>query len=127
MIGLTDRQIFDPDTAEHFISCDRQALSMDRPYVFFEDTPDTAGNLHRFQTTKMKFYDSSGRLCLLGMCMDVTELERIRKESDQTKAAYQDAIATSAIYENVVDALVENYFDLYYVDAETGEYIEYGS
>ncbi len=34
---------------------------------------------------------------------------------------------TSTIYENIVDALLENYFDLYYVDVETDDYIEYGS
>ena len=47
--GLTDHDIFDNRTADHFVACDRKALSMDRPYVFFEDTPDAAGNLHRFK------------------------------------------------------------------------------
>ena len=126
-VGLTDFDIFDADTAKHFAEDDRKALSMDAPLVFFEDVVDAEGTPRQFQTTKMKFYDSTGRLCLLGMCMDVTELERIRKESDQTKAAYQDAIATSAVYENVVNALIENYFDLYYIDLKTDEYIEYGS
>ena len=126
-VGLTDFDIFDPDTARHFAEDDKKALLINTPYVFFEDVVDAVGNPRQFRTTKMTFHDSTGRLCLLGMCMDVTELEQIRKESDRTKAAYQDAIATSAIYESVVDALIENYFDLYYVDVETGDYIEYGS
>ena len=127
VIGLTDFDIFDPDTAKHFVADDKTALSMDAPHVFFEDVADAKGRPRRLQTTKMKFHDSTGRLCLLGMCMDVTELERIRRESEQTKAAYQEALTTSAIYENVVDALSEDYFDLYYVDVDTGDYIEYGA
>ena len=127
VVGLTDFDIFDRETAAHFAADDRRALSMDAPYVFFEDVLDAEGTPRQFRTTKMKFHDSTGRLCLLGMCMDVTELERIRRESEQTQAAYQEALTTSAIYENVVDALSEDYFDIYYVDVETGEYIEYGA
>ena len=33
----------------------------------------------------------------------------------------------STVYESIVRALSEDYFDLYYVNVETGEYIEYGS
>ena len=127
VIGLTDMELFDPATAKHFEQDDKKALSMDTPYVFFEDVADAQGNPRQFRTTKMKFHDSGGRLCLLGMCMDVTELERIRKESDETKAAYQQALSTSAVYGNIVGALVQDFFDLYYVDIETGAFIEYGS
>ena len=127
VIGLTDGEIFDPETAAHFVACDRQALAMDRPYVFFENTPDAAGNLHRFQTTKMKFKDSTGRLCLLGMCLDVTEVMKATEEKEQAKAAYREALSTSAVYESIVEALSGDYFDLYYVDTDTDDYVEYGS
>lgn len=127
VVGLADGEIFDPVTAEHFAAYDRKALSMDEPYVFFEDVPDAAGNQKQFQTTKLKFIDETGRLCLLGMCMDVTEVVRIRKENEQTRAAYQEALSTSAVYESVVNALSEDYFNLFYVDLKTDEYIEYGS
>ena len=127
VVGLTDYEIFDGATAKHFVEDDQKALSMEEPYTFFEDVPDAAGNQKQFQTTKLKFMDETGRLCLLGMCMDVTEVFSIKKENEQTRAAYQEALSTSAIYENVVYALSEDYFDLYYVDLETDEYIEYGS
>ena len=127
VVGLTDYEIFDPATARHFAEDDKTALSMDVPYIFSEDVPDAAGNQKQFQTTKLKFIDETGRLCLLGMCMDVTEVVRIRKENEQTRAAYQEALSTSAVYESVVNALSEDYFNLYYVDLETDEYIEYGS
>ena len=127
VVGLTDYEIFDPATARHFAEDDKTALSMEVPYIFSEDVPDAAGNQKQFQTTKLKFIDETGRLCLLGMCMDVTEVVRIRKENEQTRAAYQEALSTSAVYESVVNALSEDYFNLYYVDLETDEYIEYGS
>ena len=124
--GLTDYEIFDPVTAKHFAEDDKKALSMDEPYVFFEDVLDATGNQKQFQTTKLKFFDENGRLCLLGMCMDVTEVVSIRKENEQTRAAYQDALSTSAVYESVAHALSEDYFNLYYVDLDTDEFIEYG-
>ena len=125
--GLTDHDIFDHKTADHFVTDDKIALSMDEPYSFFEDVPDAAGNPRRFQTTKLKFIDTAGRLCLLGMSMDVTEVMNAQKEKEQAKAAYQKALNTSAVYEGIIDALSGDYFDLYYVDLETGEYTEYGS
>jgi diguanylate cyclase (GGDEF)-like protein len=127
VVGLTDFEIFDSETAGHFVADDKKALSMEEPYIFFEDVPDAAGNQKQFQTTKLKFIDDTGRLCLLGMCMDVTEIVNMRKEYEDTRAAYQEVLSTSAVYESVVNALSEDYFDLYYVNLDTDEYIEYGS
>ena len=127
VVGLTDHDIFDKKTADHFVADDKIALSMDEPYSFFEDVPDAAGNPRRFQTTKLKFIDTAGRLCLLGMSMDVTEVMNATKEKEQAKEAYQKALNTSTVYEGILDALSEDYFDLYYVDLETGKYTEYGS
>ena len=79
VVGLTDHEIFDPVTAEHFMEEDRKALAMDRAYILFEDVPDTAGKgVRNLQTTKTKFRDSAGRLCLLGICIDITEMTRIK-------------------------------------------------
>ncbi len=124
--GLTDYDIFDAATAEHFSRDDQKALSMEKPYVFYEDVPDAAGNQKQFRTTKLKFIDTAGRLCLLGMCMDVTEVVSIRKENEQTRAAYQEALSTGAVYASVVSALSGDYFNLYYIDLETDAFIEYG-
>ena len=79
VIGLTDHEIFDKETADHFVEDDKKALEMDGPYYFFEDVPDAKGEVIRnLQTTKIKFTDSSGRLCTLGLCVDVTEMTRIK-------------------------------------------------
>ena len=73
VVGLRDEEIFDAATAKHFVEDDRKALSMDEPYIFYEDVPDAAGNPRQFQTTKLKFTDFNGRLCVLGMCADVSD------------------------------------------------------
>ncbi len=86
VVGLTDFEIFDWDTAEHFVEDDKKALTMDKPYIFFEDVPDAAGHPRRFQTTKLKFVDALGRVCLLGLCQDVTDAMRIKKEYDERLA-----------------------------------------
>lgn len=75
VVGLTDAQIFDAETAAHFVEDDRLALSMKKPYIFFEDVLDAAGNQRQFQTTKFTYTDSTGRLCLQGMCLDVTDMD----------------------------------------------------
>jgi len=87
VVGLTDFEIFDEATANHFIEDDKIALSMDKAYIFYEDVPDAAGNPRRFQTTKLKFTDTTGRECLLGLCQDVTEAMLIKKEYDERLAS----------------------------------------
>ena len=125
--GLTDFEIFEHSVAAHFVEDDKKALSQEEPYVFYEDVADAVGNPRQFQTTKLKFHDESGRLCLLGMCMDVTGIEQMKQELEQEKNAYKQAMNSREIYENIVDALSEDYFNLYYIDLKTDDYIEYGS
>ena len=72
-----------------FIEDYKMALSMDEPYIFFEDVQDGAGNPRQFQTTKLKYTDTTGRLCTLGMCQDVTDMVRIQRENATTKEAYE--------------------------------------
>ncbi|MCR4908031.1 MAG: GGDEF domain-containing protein [Lachnospiraceae bacterium] len=125
VVGLTDAQIFDPETAGHFVEDDRMALSMDEPYIFFEDVPDAVGNQRQFQTTKLKFIDAAGRLCTLGMSQDVTDMVRIQRENATTKEAYEKARSTGIIFTHIAQTLARSYADLYYVNIDSGEYIEY--
>ena len=74
VVGLTDADIFDPVTAAHFVEDDQHALALDKPFIFFEDVLDAAGNPRQFQTTKFKYVDPMGRTCLLGICQDVTDM-----------------------------------------------------
>ena len=93
VVGHTDHELFDKNTADHFVEDDAKAVAMDEPYIFFEDVPDASGKLLRkLQTTKLKFTDSTGRLCTLGLCVDVTEISRI-KESEARQQEMEERIA----------------------------------
>lgn len=87
VVGLTDHEIFDKETADRFAADDRTALSMDKPHVIYEDLTDAAGVQRRYQTTRQRFTDESGRSCLLGMCVDVTGMTAMKQEASQTKDA----------------------------------------
>ena len=125
VVGLTDREIFDLETALHFEEDDRKALLMEKPYVFIEDVLDGAGNMRHFQTTKQKFTDTTGRLCLLGMSMDVSDLVDIRRENTEVKAAYEEARTESVTYGHIAQALSSGYSYLYYVDINTDDFTEF--
>jgi len=117
VVGLTDFDIFDPKTAAHFVEDDRKALAMDKPYVFVEDVPDAAGNPMHIQTTKLRFIDSQGRTCLLGMCQDMTEQMILRQEAERSE---EERIAYARI-----NALIGDFLCLYIVDPVSGLYHEY--
>ena len=123
--GLTDEEIFDAETAAHFVADDKLALSMDRPYIFYEDVLDAAGNQMRLQTTKLKFIDSTGRVCLLGICRDDTEMVRIQHENAMTREAYENAVSSGVMYTHIARTLVRDYTDMFYVNLDTEEFIEY--
>ncbi len=97
VVGLTDFEIFDEKTALHFIEDDKKALAMDKPYIFYEDVPDAEGNPRQFQTTKLKFTDDTGRECLLGLCQDVTDAMRIKREYVEKLAMVQNLAEVDAL------------------------------
>ena len=125
VLGLTDAELFDAETAAHFAEADRVALEAKEPFVYYENVFDAAGNPVRLQTTKLKFTDSRGRLSVLGMSVDVTELTQMRKETKEVKEAYEEARSSSVTYANLAQALAADYEHLYYIDVMTDEYVEY--
>ncbi len=127
VVGLTDHEIFDQVTADHFVEDDKKALAMEGPYIFYEDVLDAAGSPRQFQTTKLKFTDATGRLCLLGMCLDFTELMRTKAETVAAKEAFKQAQNASNMYSHIARTLSSSYSLLYYVDLETEDFIEYRS
>ena len=98
---------------------------MDTPYIFVEDVPDAKGNQHQLQTTKLKYTDASGRQCVLGICQDMTDMVRIRREIATSREAYEKARRTGIIYTHIAQTLARSYTDLYYVNLQTEEFIEY--
>ena len=128
VVGLTDHEIFDRDTADHFVEDDRKALAMDRPYIYFEDVPDAGGKVIRnLQTTKLKFTDGSGRLCILGMCVDVTEMTRMKEaEAHQQELEQRLALQEELLrqeqhrvqLDNMITAMASDYRSVYHVDLD---------
>ena len=125
VIGRTDDEIFDPEIAAHFREDDRIALSLTKPYVFYEDVPDAAGNQLQLQTTKLKYTDTAGRLCILGMCQDITDLVRIQHEHALTKEAYETAVSTGLMYNHIAQTLARDSTELFRVNTNTEEFTEY--
>ena len=125
VIGLTDIQIFSRETALNFQKDDEMALSMDEPYIFFEDVTDEEGKQRQYQTTMLKYTDSAGRLCVLGISQDVTDMVRIQRESATTKEDYEKARSTGIMYSHIAQAMTRGYNDLFYVNVDSEEYIEY--
>ena len=114
VIGLTDFDIFDPITAAHFVEDDKKTLSMDGPYVFYEDVPDAAGAaIRNLQTTKQKYTDESGRLCTLGICSDVGIVAADMKQHDIKQK------------DMMITALSSDYRSVYYVDLDKDEAVCY--
>ena len=105
VVGLTDHDIFDPETATHFVESDQKAKDMDEPYIFFEDVPDAAGFPRNLQTTKLTFTDGTGRLCLLGMCVDVTEMTRIKQAEAEGRIRQQELEEKLMRQQELADAL----------------------
>ncbi|MBR6916575.1 MAG: diguanylate cyclase, partial [Clostridia bacterium] len=127
VVGLTDHDIFDKETADHFVKDDKKAVESDTPCTFIENVADAAGNPKQFKTTKFKFIDTTGRKCLLGMCLDITEVVETKKESEKTKEAYEKVLSENVTYSNIAMALSSDYSYLYYVDLKTNKYTEFGS
>ena len=75
---------------------------MDEPYIFFEDVPDAQGHLRNLQTTKMKFKDTTGRMCTLGMCVDVTEMTRIKAAEAEARIKQQELEEKIALQEKLL-------------------------
>lgn len=125
VIGLADAQIFDAQTAEHFVETDKLALSMSKPYIYYEDVPDALGNPRQLQTTKLKYKDTQGRYCVLGMCQDITDLVSIRHEQAMTKEAYEKAVSTGLMYNRIAQTLARDYEKIFYIDTDSEEFREY--
>ena len=125
VVGLTDVQIFDADTASQFAEDDRIALSLSNPYIFYEDVLDANGEPRQLQTTKLKYKDVMGRACVLGMCRDITDLVRVQHEQAITKEAYESAVSTGLMYNNIALTLARDYTEMFYVNTDSEEFTEY--
>ena len=135
VVGLTDYDLFDRVTADHFAEDDRKAVEMEKPYVFYEDVPNGDGTeIRNFQTTKVSFTDASGRLCTLGMCVDITEMTHMKAAEAANLARQQELEARLVLHEQLLEeqkrreeqdrtitALVADYRSVYHVNLDTND------
>lgn len=137
VVGLTDFDIFDEENAKRFIEQDQKALSMDEPYVFYEDVPVSDGTETRsLQTTKVRFIDSVGKLCIMGLCVDVTEISNIkarevrRQELEEKLKLQERLLSEQSIREEqdkMINALSSDYRSIYHVDLDADDAVCYRS
>ena len=126
VLGRTAGELFDEQSAKRFQEDDRIALSMEEPYIFFEDVKDAAGNSRQIKTTKLKYTDAAGRLCVLGSSVDVTaDTVRIHRGDISSRESYEKARSTGMIFAHIAQALARGYRNLYYVNLDSEEFIEY--
>ena len=125
VIGLKDADLFDAQTTAKFLEADRIALSLSKPYIYYEDVTDAEGNPRQLQTTKLRYKDTQGRSCVLGMCQDITDLVRIRHEQAKTSEAYESAVKTGLMYTHMAQTLARDYMELFCVNTDTEEFTEY--
>ncbi len=135
VVGLTDFDIFDHDTAAHFVEDDRKALNMDKPYIFFEDVPNGDGSeIRNLQTTKVKFTDRFGRPCTMGMCVDITRMTQIKTAEAAALARQQVLEERLKLQEQLIreqrrreeqdrmiTALASDYRSVYHVDLDSDD------
>ncbi|MBR5386968.1 MAG: diguanylate cyclase [Clostridiales bacterium] len=127
VIGLTDADLFDEEMGKRFAKDDRLAMSMDEPYVFVEDIIDNDGNTRQFRTTKLKYTDAFGRVCVMCMASEITDITLMRREFASTKKEYEEAKVNSIIYNHLAQALAYGYDEIFYVRLDTEDYINYGT
>ena len=125
VVGHTPKELFDEETAKHFIEDDNLALSMDEPYVFFDVMPDKDGKPRQVKTTKRKYIDANGKTCVLGTFQDVTDSFRISRNNVSSKESYESARSSGVIFTHIAQTLAEGYLELYYIDINSEEFIEY--
>ena len=132
VIGLTDFDIFDAETAAHFREMDKKALSMEGSYIFFEDVHDgSAKNLRKLQTIKTKFKDVEGKTYLIGVCMDITEVTRIRTAETANRVKQEEMQARLALQERLLEqssmitAMASDYRAVYHVNLDTDNAVCY--
>lgn len=97
VLGLTDEDLFEPDTAKHFRLDDKKVNVGDKSYQFYENAVDANRKSRYLQTTKQLYVDPDGRECILGMSLDVTEMIELKRALEE------------AVNENYIKALAEDY------------------
>ena len=124
IVGKTNQELIDPEIAARYVEIDRTALAMNDAYVYYDDLPDSNGNVRYIQTTLTKFTDSTGRLCLLGLAVDATEITRMKAAEAEGRTIRQELEEKLALHQqlleqdSMISALASDYRNVYRVDLD---------
>ena len=135
VVGHTDYDLFNRATADKFVEDDKKAMSINKPYVFYEDVLNGEGTeIRNLQTTKVRFIDSRGKLCVLGVCVDITEMIKTKAAEADARARQQELEARLVLHEQLLEeqklreeqdktitALVADYRSVYHVDLDADD------
>ena len=125
IIGHTAADLFDEDLVKYFTKDDELVLSMNEPLTFYDRREDANGIVRNVKVTKLKYTDTNGKLCIMGIFIDASDNLRIFRNEVTTKEDYEKARVNGIIFTHIAQALAQGYKNLYYVDINTEEFIEY--
>ena len=129
VIGLTDYDLHSEASAAYFLANDTFAMTMDGPHVFVDEVLDNAENPRFFQTTKIKYLNNEGVMCILGVCVDVTTITRAKtaeiKEQElgrrlSLQVQLKEEEKNRDELEKMITALSAEYRAVYHVDDRRG-------
>jgi len=127
VIGLKAADVFDEDKVRNFAEDDKMVLTMDEPLIYYDNMPDVFGNTVNVKVTKQKYTDVNGRLCILMIYQDVSDSLRISRGKVNSKESYEKARNDGLIFTHIAQALARGFRNLFYVDINSEEFIEYRS
>lgn len=87
IVGLSGDKLFNEETSARIAEDDRRVLASDEPVVITEYAEASSGEPRFFQTTKMKYTDTEGNPCLLGMSIDITQTIELEHQKNAAEAA----------------------------------------
>ena len=105
LIGLTDHDLFDRDTADAYRRNDTRILASREWQVFSEEVIHPDGSSHTYRSTKFPLFDDAGTVIGIGgVSTDVTELTAARAAHAAAEHRWRALIEQSPIAVTVVDA-----------------------
>ena len=100
IVGLTDYNFYDKETADAFAAREKEILEDPeaKPQEFLQTSCSPDGRMRYLRMKKMQTRDPSGRLCILGIAVDETELHEALESAKKVEAVY--AFTSSGLVPN---------------------------
>jgi PAS domain S-box-containing protein len=97
LVGLSEWELFDPETAERFRNQDRQVIVTRRPATFENWITLPDGSRALFEASKMPIIDSGTVIGVLGISRDVTRNNEVEAELRETQQRYRAILENAPV------------------------------